>query len=445
MSRNLPHVLLVLLLSFTSSGCGFPAVLGELVDEIGDSFDDAFGSFADDLIGGGSSGSGCAMLEFNLLMEQTTQACRDCQIWFWGMGVPEQRPRLEVQYTDSSGAHSATFHAGSLATHGELLVARILAENPWLGPGSCPPGNVACAADFLHHLEARGTLEGAPLWHGLLYSDLSLIPCDATIDQAQLHLHINEDEGLANSDHTSVVSFYRGTKTWDPRFVNGQRYSNDAETGQDLMWDTPGGDFGDFVLDLEAQRDFWDRGFNKANPAASFDFTGYVSDLQQERQTGGGTVPGGEGVECPTDPTNPPIWLEQSYTQASYSPRRNWVLDCRAYAYTAADAEHEDCDSQFVAGSDRSGTATFTFNNVPPGEYDVYVGGAHSDNRNPAGAVFLVNGQSSVIDQRTSAGLSMEWDVHGTWCLGETVTVVLDSNANSGSDSVAGVRLVPTP
>ncbi len=41
----------------------------------------------------------CPALEFSLIMEQTTQPCSDCFIWFWGMGVPEQRPRLEVDYT----------------------------------------------------------------------------------------------------------------------------------------------------------------------------------------------------------------------------------------------------------------------------------------------------------------------------------------------------------
>ncbi len=245
--------------------------------------------------GVGEGDGACEPLQFNLLMEQTTQACRDCQIWFWGMGVPEQRPRLEVQYTDSSGAHNATFQAGPLGSDGDLWATRILAENPWWGPGSCSPGDASCIANFLHHLEARGTLEGAPLWHGLLYSDLSLIPCNATIDQARLHLHINEDEGLANSDHTSVVSFYRGSKPWDPGTVHAQRYATDPDTGQDLAWDTPGGDFGEFVLDLEAQRDFWDRGFHKANPAAWFEFTSHLSELQQERQTSGGALPADVG------------------------------------------------------------------------------------------------------------------------------------------------------
>ena len=103
------------------------------------------------------------------------------------------------------------------------------------------------------------------------------------ITRAHLHLHINEDEGLANADHSSVVSFHRGTKRWSPDKVHGLRYDVDPETGHDLGWDQPGGDFGDWVLDLEAQRDFWDRGFNKANPAAWFDFTDHLVQLHQER------------------------------------------------------------------------------------------------------------------------------------------------------------------
>jgi len=236
-----------------------------------------------------SEPGGCDVLDFNLIMEQTTQACPDCQIWFWDMGVAEQRARLEVDYTDASGSHTANFQAGPLGIDGELWSARILAENPWWGPGSCAVGDTSCIDNFLHHFEARGTLDGAPLWHGLLYGDLSSLPCDATIDRAHLHLHINEDEGLANSDHSSVVSLYRGTKVWNPELVHGLRYDHDPTTGQDLPWDSSGGDFGDLVVQLRAEEDFWQRGFNKSNPAAWFDLTSHLVALQQERQ--GATTP----------------------------------------------------------------------------------------------------------------------------------------------------------
>jgi len=297
-----PSFRLSLLFALISSGlvlggCGFPTSLTEeIIDEwegLEDDWDglsDSFDDVVDDLTG---DGEGCeTSFDFNLIMEQTSQACADCQIWFWGMGVPEQRPRLVVSYTDSDGAHTATFQDGPLGTDGPLWSTRILAEAPWWGPGSCV-GDVSCASDYLHHFEARGDLDGAPLWHGLLFADLRSIPCEASITEARLHLHINEDEGLANADHSSVVSLYRGTKVWSPGMVNGQRYGNSPETGDEL-WDTPGGDFGEFVRDLEAERDFWARGFNKANPAAWFDFTDHVVQLQSERFGGEGLLPDGD-------------------------------------------------------------------------------------------------------------------------------------------------------
>ncbi len=227
--------------------------------------------------------SSCQPLELNLIMEQVNQACPDCQIWFWDMGVPEQRARLELHWSDSSGNHVSNYSAGPHGTDGPLWTTRILAEPPWWGPGACPPGDSSCVADFLHHFEARGTLDGAPLWHGMLRGEMYDVPCDATITQAKLHLHINEHEGLANADHSSVVSFYRGTRRWQPEMVHGLQYGTDPNTGAPLSWTTPGGDFGSWVLDLRAQQDFWDRGFNKANPAAWFDFTNHLAQLQQER------------------------------------------------------------------------------------------------------------------------------------------------------------------
>lgn len=228
-------------------------------------------------------GGDCAPLEFNLIIQQTSQPCSDCAIWFWGMGVPEQRPRLEVEYHDGTGGGLAIFQAGPLGTHGELWGARILGENPYWGPGSCPSDEEDCPEMFLHHLHMRGTYDGAPLWHGVLRGNLSVIPCDATITSAKLHLHINEDEGLANADHTSVVAIHRGLKIWNPRWVNGRRYDRDTINGVDRLWDTLGGDFGEFIMELRAQEDFWDRGFHKAAPRAWFDITDHVNVLQGER------------------------------------------------------------------------------------------------------------------------------------------------------------------
>jgi hypothetical protein len=199
------------------------------------------------------------------------------------MGIPENRARLELEYSDTNGVHIAQFQAGPLGTDGELWAARILGENPYWGPGSCPADDPDCPASFLHHMQARGTFDGAPLWHGILYGDLSVIPCDAIISRAHLHLHINEDEGLANADHSSIVALHRGVRVWNPRWVNGLRYDHDEGSNTDLNWEQPGGDFGELIMQLEAQRDFWDRGFHKANPNAWFDVTAHLAELHSER------------------------------------------------------------------------------------------------------------------------------------------------------------------
>jgi len=145
---------------------------------------------------------------------------------------------------------------------------------------------------------------------------------------------------------------------------------------------------------------------------------------------------------CPVDSSNPPVFRELGYRSASYGQRHNWVLDCRDYAYSAAGAEHRECDSAYAPDGSRQGTASFVFENVPRGWYTAYVGGRHTENRNPSGARFLVDGHAATINQRSSSG-SAVWDLHGQYCLEGRVEVVLDSTVNSGSDSVMGVRLDP--
>jgi len=145
---------------------------------------------------------------------------------------------------------------------------------------------------------------------------------------------------------------------------------------------------------------------------------------------------------CPGDAQNPPMRLQMGYREAAYTQRHNWVLNCYDYAYTAHGAEHEECDPDFEPDGSRRGTATFTFLDVPPGNYRVMIGSRHTENRNGAGAVFLVNGRRSVMDQRVNAPERV-WEPHGDHCLSGRVDVVLDSTPNAGSDSVFGVRLEP--
>ena len=144
--------------------------------------------------------------------------------------------------------------------------------------------------------------------------------------------------------------------------------------------------------------------------------------------------------DCLTDPAA--TELEQGLNDLSFTERHNWVVECRDYAYSASGDEHEACDPTYNPDGSRTGTATFTFSNVPRGTYEVFVGGRHTENRNPSGALFVVDGHAVVIDQTDPSG-DMVWDRHGTWCLEGTVEVTLDSTVNGGSDSVFGARLVP--
>ena len=146
--------------------------------------------------------------------------------------------------------------------------------------------------------------------------------------------------------------------------------------------------------------------------------------------------------ECDTDASDPPYGMEQGYTSASYTERNNWVLDCYPYAYTAASSEHQACDSTYNPDGSRTGKATFTFNNVPPGRYEAFVQGRHTENRNSSGALFIVDGRSAVIDQQDESG-DYVWSLHGSYCLEGSVEVTLDSSVNGGSDSVSAVKLVP--
>jgi len=174
------------------------------------------------------------------------------------------------------------------------------------------------------------------------------------------------------------------------------------------------------------------------NPLTCGENNGHQSDWCECGLAGGDDDDSG----CESDPADMPYYMEQDYPQAVYTERHNWVLTCYPYAYTASGAEHEACDSQFDPDGSRTGTATFTFSNVPRGWYDAYMGGRHTENRNPAGALFIVDGNSVVIDQVDPSG-DYVWDHHGHYCLEGTVEVVLDSTVNSGSDSVSGVRLQP--
>jgi len=157
-----------------------------------------------------------------------------------------------------------------------------------------------------------------------------------------------------------------------------------------------------------------------------------------------GNPGGGGNLDCDTVAGNPPVLKEKGFKKAVYTKRHNWVLGCYPNAYTAGADEHKKCDPEYNPDGSRKGKATYTFKNVAPGAYDVYVGGRHTNNRNPSGALFKVNGKAKTINQKDSSG-DYIWDYHGQHCLSGEVKVVLDSSVNSGSDSTFGARLVPAP
>lgn len=161
--------------------------------------------------------------------------------------------------------------------------------------------------------------------------------------------------------------------------------------------------------------------------------------------------------ECaPPDPPPDPTAVERRlhFHEAVYTNRATWVVPCppghpryaaiRDYAFTASGAEHlsTDCDGLYRDGGSRRGTATFTFPDVIPSTYGVYVRFRSSANRNPLGALFVLNGEEMRIDQVDASGDYFEV-LFGDRRLGGTVTMVLDSSREAESDSVTWVRLVP--
>ncbi len=164
-----------------------------------------------------------------------------------------------------------------------------------------------------------------------------------------------------------------------------------------------------------------------------------ISDLRLVVTTNG-------AQECPGEP-DPPTGdgveriIHYKDAGASFDQRRNWVLDCRDYAYTARFDEHRECDSRYNPDGTGRGRSTFTFTGVIPDRYTVWVEGRHTINRNPAMMLVVVQGVERRINQRDEAGLV--WDLHGEHELSGDVEVLIDSTREEGSDSVRRVRITP--
>jgi hypothetical protein len=157
------------------------------------------------------------------------------------------------------------------------------------------------------------------------------------------------------------------------------------------------------------------------------------------------------GTPSPPPPPPPPpgarpVERRLGYREATFTNRFNFVNRCDAnYVYSArSDHPGEDCDNAYRPDGTLRGTVTFTFRDVVSATYDVLVVSRHSSNRNDAMALFVVNGEGRRIDQRTGSGtLTLVTDLWGRRALGGTVTVVLDTTSNRGSDSVSSVILRP--
>lgn len=133
------------------------------------------------------------------------------------------------------------------------------------------------------------------------------------------------------------------------------------------------------------------------------------------------------------------------YRSATFTQRHNWVVRCDDYAFTAFNkAEHAptDCDGLFDPDGSRRGMAHFDFPDVTPGLYEVAVHARHTANRNPNGALFVVEGEGRRLDQVDADGprATTTW---GTKDLSGDVRVTLDSTHEGQSDSVIWVKLIP--
>lgn len=146
---------------------------------------------------------------------------------------------------------------------------------------------------------------------------------------------------------------------------------------------------------------------------------------------------------CPDGPDAMAIERTVDYHDATYTMRNNWVLRCDDYAYTAHGDDHlaEDCDGLYAPDGSSRGTATFAFADLVPATYEVRIRSRHTVNRNPLGALFVVDGVEKRIPQNDD--LDYVTDVWGEAELGGDVEVVLDSSREDESDSVIWVRLVP--
>ncbi len=150
--------------------------------------------------------------------------------------------------------------------------------------------------------------------------------------------------------------------------------------------------------------------------------------------------------ECPPPPESMGEEVILNYHQATYTKRHNWVDYCSfngGYAFTAASEEHveKDCEGLYKPDKSRTGKAIFTFKNLEAATYQIGVRSRHTVNRNPKGALIVVDGEGKRIKQNDEKDFVE--DIWGTKALSGTIEVVVDSSMENASDSVIAVRLTP--
>ncbi|MFK8001595.1 MAG: hypothetical protein AB8H86_18515 [Polyangiales bacterium] len=161
-----------------------------------------------------------------------------------------------------------------------------------------------------------------------------------------------------------------------------------------------------------------------------------------------------ECVEAPPPPDPTAVTRSMHFNEAAYAPRGNWVVPCppgapghnslRNYAFTASASEHNstDCSGEYRSGGNRRGTATFRFNAVASARYRITIRSRHTENRNAAGALFIVDGVERRISQRSAESVYVN-DVWGERRLEGDVDIVLDSSREGASDCVTSVTIEP--
>ena len=228
-----------------------------------------------------------------------------------------------------------------------------------------------------------------------------------------------------------------------------------GEEGYIYVNDGPG-------LDIPAQGD-WD----EADGSGSVDITDYVQAGTNRIDFGPGPLEWSyffigdveidaivHQPECaPEDPPDdgpPGVMMEIAYADAEYTERHNWVFRCNGhdYAFTAVNTKHadDDCGGLYAPDGSAHGTATFHFEGVIDDDYLVEVHAYHTYNRNPNGALLIVDGIEGRVNQRTDMEgeaeyATAEW---GVARLSGDVDIVLDSSEGGyASDAVTWVRITP--